>query len=103
MSADSGGSALPGGAHEEFPEIPLQIRKTIRGHVKVSVRVIIDQGGTVFAALVDSPGPSRYFDHMAIEAAKKWTFPPTDSSTRLKLVKFDFTRDGTTGQAEELQ
>ena len=103
MTADSGGSASPAGDHEEFPDVPLQIRKSIRGHVKVAVRVIIDQGGSVFAALVDTPGPSRYFERVAIEAAKKWTFPPADSSTRLKLVKFDFTRDGTTGQVEELQ
>jgi hypothetical protein len=103
MTASSGGSASPAGDHEEFPEVPLQIRKSIRGHVKVSVRVIIDQGGSVFAALVDTPGPSHYFERVAIEAAKKWTFPPADSSTRLKLVKFDFTRDGTTGQVEELQ
>jgi outer membrane biosynthesis protein TonB len=103
MTADSGGSAAPAGEHEEFPDIPPRIRQTIRGHVKVSVRVIIDQGGGVFAALVDSPGPSRYFEHVAIEAAKKWTFPPADSTSRLKLVRFDFTRDGTTGQAIEVQ
>jgi TonB family protein len=103
MSADSGSSAGAAGLHEEFPEIPAQIRKSIRGHVKVSVRVIIDEGGSVFAALVDNPGPSHYFDKVAIEAAKKWTFPPAESSTRWKLVRFDFTRDGTTGQAVEVQ
>lgn len=103
MSADSGGSAATPGEHQEFPDIPAQIRKTIHGHVKVSVRVIIDEGGSVFAALVDSPGPSHYFDKVAIEAAKKWTFPPAESSSRLKLVRFDFTRDGTTGQAVEVQ
>ena len=103
MTADAGGSAAPPGEHEEFPDIPARIRQTIRGHVKVSVRVIIDAGGSVFAALVDSPGPSRYFEHVAIEAAKKWTFPPADSASRLKLVRFDFTRDGTTGQAIEVQ
>ena len=103
MIADAGGSAAPPGEHEEFPDIPPRIRQTIRGHVKVSVRVIVDGGGSVFAALVDSPGPSRYFEHVAIEAAKKWTFPPADSTSRLKLVRFDFTRDGTTGQAIEVQ
>jgi TonB family protein len=103
MSADSGGSAGLPGEHEEVPDVPAQIRKTIRGHVKVSVRVIIDQGGSVFAALVDNPGPSRYFDKVAIEAAKKWTFPPAESSSRLKVLRFDFTRDGTTGQAVEVQ
>jgi TonB family protein len=92
------------GEHEEFPDIPPRIRQSIHGHVKVSVRVIIDEGGSVFAALVDSPGPSRYFERVAIEAAKKWTFPPDgNSNSRLKLVQFDFTRDGTTGQAVAVQ
>jgi TonB family protein len=103
MTAGSGGSAEPSIQHQEFPEIPSRIRQTIHGHVKVSVRVIVDEGGSVFAALVDSPGPSRYFERAAIEAAKKWTFPPADSTSRLKLVQFDFTRDGTTGQVIELQ
>ena len=103
MTAGSGGSAEPSSQHQEFPEIPSRIRQTIHGHVKVSVRVIVDEGGSVFAALIDSPGPSRYFERAAIEAAKKWTFPPADSTSRLKLVQFDFTRDGTTGQAIELQ
>jgi TonB family protein len=102
-TADASGSDEPAGQHQEFPEIPPRIRQTIRGHVKVSVRVIVDEGGSVFAALVDSPGPSRYFERAAIEAAKKWTFPPADSTSRLKLVQFDFTRDGTTGQAIEVQ
>jgi outer membrane biosynthesis protein TonB len=73
------------------------------------VRVIVDQEGGVFAALVEDPGPSRYFERLALEAAKKWTFPPTDAriastqERRWELVRFDFTREGTTGRADPIE
>jgi Protein kinase domain len=92
------------GIHEEFPGVPGRVLKTIHGHVRVSVRVIVDKGGTVFAALVDEPGPSRYFERLALEAAKKWTFPPVAAKPRrLELVRFDFTREGTTGDVVPIQ
>ena len=91
------------GIHQEFPDVPQQVRQNIHGHLRVAVRVIIDKDGSVFAALIDQPGSSRYFERLAIEAAKKWTFPAADTeASRLKLVRFDFTRDGTTGQADML-
>jgi TonB family protein len=80
------------------------VLQTIHGHVRVSVRLIVDKEGTVFAALIDEPGPSRYFEHLAIEAAKKWTFPPLDTTgSRLELVRFEFTRQGATGRAIEIE
>jgi TonB family protein len=70
----------------------------------VSVRVIVDQEGTVLAATADDPGPSRYFERLAIEASKKWTFAPTDSEAqRIVRVRFNFTRAGTTARASSLQ
>ena len=66
----------------------------------MTIRVIVQQDGTVFAALTEQRGPSRYFERLAIDAAKQWTFPPADGSDqRLMLVKFGFTRDGSTAQA----
>jgi hypothetical protein len=68
------------------------------------VRVIVDQSGSVFAADTDRIGPSGYFQRVAIEAAKKWTFPPADTpARRMMQVRFDFTRDGTTGRAVTLR
>jgi TonB family protein len=94
----------PSDIHEEIPDIPPRIRQSIRGHVRVAVRLIVDKEGSVFAALVDEPGPSRYFERLAIEAAKKWTFPPLDTTgSRLELVRFDFTRQGVTGRAVEIE
>jgi hypothetical protein len=69
----------------------------------VWVRVIVDQSGAVSAAALDRTGPSQYFQRLAIEAAKQWTFPPVDTpSRRLMQVRFDFSRDGTTGRAVTL-
>jgi hypothetical protein len=83
--------------NEVIPEVPLRASRTIRGTIRVSVRVIVAQDGTVFAALTDNTGPSAYFERLAIDAAKQWTFPPADTrGQRLMLVRFAFTRDGTT-------
>jgi hypothetical protein len=85
--------------HEVIPDIPRTARRTIRGTLKVSVRVIIEKDGTVFAALADDPGPSRYFERRALEAAKKWTFPATETEgQRFMLLRFSFTREGTTAR-----
>jgi outer membrane biosynthesis protein TonB len=106
-SASSTGGADPtapaGRVHEEIPDVPQDARRTIRGHIKVWVRVIIEQDGSVFGALADRAGPSRYFERLAIEAAKKWTFPPSDTpARRMMQVRFDFTRNGTTAHAVAL-
>ena len=93
----------PPALNEEIPDVAPGARRTIRGHIRVWVRVIVDQNGTVFAATTDRVGPSRYFERLAIEAARKWTFPPADaSSRRLMQIRFDFSRDGTTGRAVTL-
>ena len=86
--------------HQEIPDVPRRASQTIRGHVKVSIRVIVSQDGTVFAALTEKRGPSRYFERLAIEAAKKWTFTPSDTETqRIVVLRFDFARGHTTARA----
>jgi TonB family protein len=102
--ADRGqGTASPTALHEEIPDVPWSARHTIRGHIKVWVRVIVDPDGSVFAAVADRSGPSNYFQRVALEAAKKWTFPPVDTpSQRMMQVRFDFSRDGATGRAVPL-
>jgi TonB family protein len=70
----------------------------------VSIRVIVDKDGTVIAAAADDPGPSRYFERLSLEAAKKWTFTPAESQAqRVMLVRFNFTREGTTARAHPPQ
>ena len=84
--------------HEVIPEVPRSVRRTIRRHIKVWVRIIVEPDGSVFAATADRIDTSKYLLRLAIEAARKWTFPPIDSqSQRLIQIRFDFGRHGTTG------
>jgi outer membrane biosynthesis protein TonB len=64
------------------------------------VRVIVDEEGNVVAATAEDPGPSRYFERLSLDAAKKWTFSPVETGgQRPMLVKFNYTRSGTTAKA----
>jgi serine/threonine protein kinase len=93
----------PTALHEVIPDVSQSARRTIIGHIKVWVRVIVEQDGSVYAATADRVGPSRYFQRLSIEAAKQWTFPPVNiQSRRLMQIRFDFSRDGTTGRAVTL-
>jgi TonB family protein len=104
--ADTGGSEASASAaamHEVIPDVPRSARRTIRGHINVWVRVIIDQHGAVIAASADRNGPSRYFQRLALDAARQWTFPPAATSAqRLMQIRFDFNRDATTARAVAL-
>jgi len=101
--APSGAGTSSSPTHQEDPDVSPSARRSIHGHIKVWVRVTVDQAGAVSAAVVDRAGPSRYFERISLEAAKKWTFPPLDShSGRLMQVRFDFSRDGTTAHAVAL-
>ncbi len=92
--------ASPSVVHEEIPSVPRSARETIHGHVKVAVRVIVDRSGNVIDALLENPGPSRYFARLAKEAAGKWKFAPSDTEdSRDWLLRFEFARGGTTAHA----
>jgi len=86
--------------HEEIPIVPRSALETIHGHVKVGVLVIVDRSGNVIDALLENPGPSRYFARLAKQAAAKWRFAPADNEdSREWLLRFEFARDGTTAHA----
>jgi TonB family protein len=90
--------------NEVIPNVPQSALQTIRGTVRVSVRLTVDKDGNVLAATADDSGPSRYFERLAIEASKKWTFAPADTEAqRTVLVRFNFTRQGTTARASPVQ
>ena len=85
---------------EVIPDVSKSARDTVRGTIRVSIRVIVDKDGNVLAATADEPGPSRYFERISIEAARKWTFAPTTAEEqRVMLVRFYFKRSGTTARA----
>jgi len=97
-------AGVSGTVHEEIPEVPAHARQTIHGRIRISIRVIVDGAGNVVGARADQAGPSRYFERLAIDAAKKWTFPPVDTpARRLKQIRFEFTREGVKGHAVSLQ
>lgn len=78
-----------------IPDTPQSALNTIRGTVRVIVRVTIDKTGAVVGATAEEPGPSRYFERLALEAARKWTFNPDPAhEQRTMLLKFGFTRSG---------
>ncbi len=71
------GPAVPGAvAQQVLPAVPQSARNTIHGTVRVAVRVSVDPDGNVQAASLESPGPSRYFANLALEAARVWKFKP---------------------------
>jgi TonB family protein len=87
--------------HEVIPDYPSTIRDTIHGHVKVTVRVLVDPSGNVVGALVESPPSSNYFSQLASDAASEWRFVPADTHRRrVWQLQFQFTREGTTVEAD---
>jgi TonB family protein len=76
------------------PEVPQKARETIQGKIKVKVRVQVDAPGDVVEAELDSPGPSKYFAQLALQAAQRWKFTPAQSgaaeASREWLLRFEF-------------
>ncbi len=95
---------LPTILHQEMPDISRSARESIRGVIKVGVRVTIDRSGNVVAAILDNRGSSKYFARAAMRAAKKWQFvPAADPVSRAWLLQFEFTRAGAVAHAAALR
>jgi outer membrane biosynthesis protein TonB len=64
------------------------------------VRVLVDPAGNVIGALLENPGPSKYFARLADNASREWQFAPTDNEgARVWLVRFEFTSGGVAARA----
>ena len=101
-SADT--AELPAILHQAMPDISRASRESIRGIIKVAVRVTIDRSGNVVAAILAHRGSSKYFARAAMEAAKKWKFSPAaDLPSRAWLLEFEFTRAGVAAHAAPLR
>jgi protein TonB len=86
------------------PDASQSALATIRGTIRVSVRVTIDKQGNVVGSKTEERGPSRYFERVAVDAAKKWTFTPASlEEKRTMLLRFNFTRFGATAEANPAQ
>jgi eukaryotic-like serine/threonine-protein kinase len=86
-------------AEQVLPDVPTSASESIHGTVRVGVRVSVDSSGNVTEADLDSPGPSKYFAHLALEAAQQWKFDPPKMQGRNVLsdwlLHFQFTQKGT--------
>jgi serine/threonine protein kinase len=99
-------TATPVGAsasvlHKVMPDISQGARATIRGRIKVTVLLTVDQSGGVTNTTLMNGGASRYFTRLATEAGRHWMFTQANNSAPRKwLLHFEFTRDGATGYAD---
>ncbi len=68
--------------HPVYPDVPRSARDTIEGHVRVAVRLNVNDAGNVTGASLQSAGPSKYFDRLALESAREWKFTPPEVKGR---------------------
>lgn len=86
--------------HVQLPDVSHSALRTIHGHIRITVLVVVDRSGTVIDAHLKNTGPSSYFARLAREAARKWTFAPAAAAgARRWLLRFEFTHDGITSVA----
>ena len=82
-----------------LPDVPRSASNTIRGTVRVTVRVRVDPAGNVSGVKFVSAGPSQYFARLASDAARRWKFSPPRRDGRNVpsewTVRFEFIRGGT--------
>jgi Protein kinase domain len=97
-------AGAPSVLHKVIPDVSRVIQNRIRGHIHVTVRVLVDPAGNVVGQLLENPGPSRYFARLAGDAAGDWKFAPEDThDRRVWKLQFEFTRGGPTVQATAAQ
>jgi TonB family protein len=61
-------------AERVIPQVSPGALRSIRGKIRIQVRVDVDENGNVTQARLKTSGPSKYFARQALEAARKWTF-----------------------------
>ena len=97
--AASGGIATV----EVMPAVAKSALDTVRGTIRVVLRVEVDRSGAVVAVTSDEPGPSRYFERRCLDAASKWAFAPAQTDQpRSMRIAFAITRSGVTATATPL-
>ena len=88
------GSAKGEVLDQVLPDVSEKARATIHGKVRVSVKVHVDPSGGVTGAEFDSPGPSKFFADLALQAARKWAFTPPEVNGKSVpsewRLRFDF-------------
>ncbi|HEX3739476.1 MAG TPA: TonB family protein [Terriglobales bacterium] len=85
----------PGVVNQVLPQVPLSARETIHGKVRVKVQVQVGPNGDVSDASFISPGPSRYFARLAMEASRQWKFQPGQPTPAHWVLEYRFGRTST--------
>jgi outer membrane biosynthesis protein TonB len=87
-------SKQDGVINQVLPDIPRKAINTINGKVRVQVKVKVDRTGSVVDSEFVSPGPSKYFANLTMQAARDWKFSPSDAEMRAWNLQFEFRRSG---------
>lgn len=99
-AGDSAGAVL----RQVSPAAASSSLRTVHGRLKVRVRVDVDAAGNVTGEKLVTPGPSKYFSRLAMQAAEQWKFtPPTQNGQAAPsqwTILFEYTRGGISEQAE---
>src|ERR1035437_742074 len=86
-------------AERVLPDVLPSARESIRGQVNLRIRVTVDPRGDVLNATFDSPGPSKYFAKVALQAAQHWRFKPAQvdgqAASSVWILQFQFTQTAT--------
>jgi len=94
------GATVKGAVAERvLPDVPRSASATIWGTVVVKIRVTVDSSGKVSNATFESPGPSKYFANLALQAARNWRFKPArvdgQAVSGVWMLQFQFRQDAT--------
>jgi TonB family protein len=74
-STASASNVVPGEVVQRIlPDASQKARDTIRGTVRISIKLFVDESGSITNATFESPGPSQYFADRAMQAAQLWRF-----------------------------
>jgi serine/threonine protein kinase len=84
-----------------LPPISQKARDTIRGKVRVAVRVHANAEGAVESAALDAPASSQFFADKSVAAARAWKFAPGGTAGDWE-IRFVFTPTETHAEAERV-
>jgi TonB family protein len=87
-----------------MPRLSPGAQNTIRGTIRIVVKVDVDATGNVTQARLQTAGPSKYFARLALDAARGWKFKPVLANGQAVAsewaVRFGLSRHGIEGSAE---
>ena len=91
--------------NQVLPDISGKARATIRGTVRVGIKLYVDSSGNVVGSEVASQGPSQFFAEQALQAAKQWDFAPAKVDGHAVnsewLLRFEFKPSDTHAAAKQ--